>query len=99
MKKINYYYNGDGLNNKYCSKCARLLGIAKNYLEVKENLFRASRFKAKARPVARWLLDWWLETRKAFIQDEDQRAASKNLPKITAAVLAEGTGVPSRRTS
>lgn len=28
-------------------------------------------------------LDWRFETEKAFIQGEDQRAASKNLPKIT----------------
>lgn len=37
---------------------------------------------------------------RAFIQGEDQRAASKNLPKITTRrVLAGGTRVPSRRTS
>lgn len=40
-----------------------------------------------------------LVTREAFIQGEDQRAASKNLPKITTAALAGGTRVPSRRTS
>lgn len=44
--------------------------------------------------VAHWLSDWWLETEKAFIQGEDQRAASKNLPKITTAVLAGGTRLP-----
>lgn len=62
------------------SRVRRVSGLGGCFI-IRARTFRFAR--ERKLPKARWLLDWWFETKKAFIQGEDQRAASKNLPKIT----------------
>lgn len=83
--------------HKILRKTTRRFKIRENFvIHVKTLRFEMESYKKRA-------VTSRLVTRNqgtAFIQDEDQRAASKNLPKITTRrVLAGGTRAPSRRTS
>lgn len=63
--------------------CGKILRETREPLRFKEICIIRVLIRERKLPEARRLSERWFETKKAFIQGEDQRAASKNLPKIT----------------